>query len=112
MIEGKTGLRIELSHLRPWSFSKIQKAKKCQYEFFWRYVAKVEPLEKPEFLVLGSGVHFVLENALNIAFKRERPLNRELLYYFAENFKKEEPLADVNKIAEFFPNILRNVNGQ
>ena len=112
MIEEKTGLRIELSHLRPWSFSKIQKAKKCQYEFFWRYVAKVEPLEKPEFLVLGSGVHFVLENALNVAFKRERPLSKELLYYFAENFKKEEPLADVSKIAQFFPNILRYVNGQ
>jgi putative RecB family exonuclease len=104
--------RIELSHLRPWSFSKVQKAKRCQYEFYWNYVEKKEPVEKADFLVLGSGVHFVLENALKVAFKREKPLNRDFLFYFAENFKKEEPLADLRKITEFFPNILRFVNGQ
>ncbi|WP_163328225.1 RecB family exonuclease [Desulfurobacterium thermolithotrophum] len=104
--------RIEIKHLRPWSFSKVQKAKRCQYEFYWNYVEKKEPLERADFLVLGSGVHFVLENALNTVFERERPLSRDLLFYFAETFKKEEPLAEVNKIAEFFPNILKYVNGQ
>ena len=103
---------VELRHLRPWSFSKVQKAKRCQYEFYWNYVEKREPIEKADFLILGSGVHFVLENALKVAFKRERPLNKDLLFYFAENFKKEEPLAKLEKIVDFFPNILRYVNGQ
>jgi putative RecB family exonuclease len=103
---------VKLRHLRPWSFSKVQKAKRCQYEFYWSYVEKREPIEKADFFILGSGVHFVLENALKVAFKRERPLNKDLLFYFAENFRKEEPLAKVEKIVEFFPNILRYVNGQ
>lgn len=103
---------IELTHLRPWSFSKVQKAKRCQYEFYWRYVEKIEPLEKAEFLITGSGVHFILENALKTAFRREKPLNKELLYYFFQQFKKEEPLAEEKKIEEFFPNIIKFVNGQ
>ncbi len=105
-------MRIELKHLRPWSFSKVQKAKKCQYEFYWRYVEKVEPLEKADFLLVGSGVHFVLENALKTAFKREKPLNKDLLYYFVSLFKKDEPAVEERKIVEFFPNIIRFVNGQ
>ncbi len=108
----KEGLKVELSHLRPWSFSKVQKAKKCQYEFFFRYALKLEPLEKADFFVLGSGVHFVLERALNTAFEGREPLSKELLFQFAEKFKETEPLADIKKISEFFPNILSFVNGQ
>jgi len=103
---------IGLEHLRPWSFSKVQKAKRCQYEFYWNYVEKKEPLEKSEFLILGSGVHFVLENALNTVFKEGVPLRKELLFNFGEAFKEEEPLAQVEKIATFFPNIIKYVNGQ
>jgi len=103
---------VDITHLRPWSFSKVQKAKKCQYEFYFRYVEKLKPAEKAEFLILGSGVHYILESALNTAFKRLKPLNKELLFYFAENFKKEEPEADLKKLKEFFPNILKFVNGQ
>jgi len=108
----KEGLKVELSHLRPWSFTKVQKAKKCQYEFFFRYVEKLEPLEKADFFVLGSGVHFVLENALNTAFEGKEPLSKKLLFQFAEKFKEIEPLADLRRISEFFPNILKFVNGQ
>ncbi len=108
----KEGLKVELSHLRPWSFTKVQKAKKCQYEFFFRYVKKLEPLERADFFVLGSGVHFVLENALNTAFEGKEPLSKKLLFRFAEQFKESEPLADLKKISEFFPNILKFVNGQ
>jgi len=104
--------QVELEHLRPWSFSKVQKAKKCQYEFFFRYVEKLEPKEKADFLILGSGVHYVLENALNRVLKEGKPLRKELLFEYAEDFKKEEPLADVNSIKNFFPNIVKFVNGQ
>lgn len=107
-----TNLKVELSHLRPWSFSKVQKAKKCQYEFYFRYVAKVEPLEKADFFILGSGVHFVLENALLRALKEGKPLNRQSLLKFARTFKESEPSADIDKISQFFPNILKFVNGQ
>ena len=112
MVENRTDLIVELSHLRPWSFSKVQKAKRCQYEFFFRYVQKVEPLKRADFLLLGSGVHFVLENALNAVFKREKPLSKELLLYFAKEFKRLEPDADIKEIETFFPNVLKFVNGQ
>jgi len=105
-------LKVELPHLRPWSFSKVQKAKKCQYEFYFRYVAKAEPLEKPDFFVLGSGVHFVLENALLRALKERKPLNSNNLLDFAKAFKESEPSADLDKISYFFPNILKFVNRQ
>ena len=107
-----TSLKVELSHLRPWSFSKVQKAKKCQYEFYFRYVAKVEPLEKADFFILGSGVHFVLENALLRALKEGKPLSKSNLLDFARAFKESEPGADLEKISHFFPNILKFVNGQ
>jgi CRISPR/Cas system-associated exonuclease Cas4 (RecB family) len=103
---------IDVSHLRPWSFSKVQKAKKCQYEFFFKYVEKIEPEEKADFLILGNGVHFVLESALNVAFKRRKPINKELLYYFAKLFKEEEPEIDFKAMEAFFPNIVKFVNGQ
>ncbi len=105
-------LVIEISNLRPWSFSKVQKAKKCQYEFFFRYVEKLEPLSKADFLVLGSAVHFVLENALNRVFKEGAPLRKDHLFLFAEKFKEEEPLTDLKKVKEFFPNIIKFVNAQ
>jgi len=98
--------------LRPWSFSKVQKAKKCQYEFYFKYVERIEPKEKADFLVLGNGIHFVLENALNVAFKRKKPINKEVLYYFAKLFKREEPEIDFKTMETFFPNILKFVNGQ
>jgi len=105
-------LKVELPHLRPWSFSKVQKAKKCQYEFYFRYVAKAEPLEKADFFILGSGVHFVLENALLRVLREGKPLNENNLLEFARAFKESEPGADLNKISHFFPNILKFVNGQ
>ena len=105
-------LKVELFHLRPWSFSKVQKAKKCQYEFYFRYVEKLKPLERADFFVLGSGVHFVLENALLRALKEGKPLSEANLTDFALRFKEVEPSADVSKIAQFFPNILKFVNGQ
>ncbi|ADU95977.1 RecB family exonuclease [Thermovibrio ammonificans] len=105
-------LTVGIEHLRPWSFSKVQKAKRCQYEFFFRYVQKLEPLERADFLVLGSGVHFVLENALNAVFLRRKPLSKELLLHYARLYKEQEPLADLNRIGQFFPNILKFVNGQ
>jgi putative RecB family exonuclease len=107
-----TSLKVELSHLRPWSFSKVQKARKCQYEFYFRYVAKAEPLEKPDFFILGSGVHFVLENALLRALRDGKPLSRSNLLDFARAFKESEPKADLDRISHFFPNILKFVNGQ
>ena len=103
---------VSLSHLRPWSFSKVQKAKKCQYEFFFRYVEKLEPLTRADFLILGSGVHFVLENALNTVFKDGKPIRKELLSDFAHRFKEMEPDADLSQITPFFPNIVKFVNGQ
>ena len=103
---------VSLDHLRPWSFSKVQKAKKCQYEFFFRYVEKVEPLTRADFLILGSGVHFVLENALNTVFKEGRPIGKELLSDFASRFKEMEPEANLSLISSFFPNIVKFVNGQ
>ncbi|WP_457677505.1 RecB family exonuclease [Thermovibrio sp.] len=112
MVAGRSGLKVELSHLRPWSFTKVQKAKKCEYEFFFRYVEKLEPLERPDFFILGSGVHFVLENALNTAFEGGRAVSKELLKEFALRFKESEPLADLKKIELFFPNIIKFVNGQ
>lgn len=104
--------KIDMTHLRPWSYSKVQKAKRCQYAFYWNYVEKREPLEKADFLLLGSGVHFVLENALNVAFKMGKPPDIDMLSYFVENFKREEPRANVNEIAKFFPNVLSYVNRQ
>jgi putative RecB family exonuclease len=113
VIGGKTGVVVELSHLRPWSFSKVQKAKKCQYEFFFRYVEKLEPLRKADFLILGSAVHFVLENALNEAFNGSRAVSKSLLSQFALQFKEEvEPLTDLSQVSQFFPNILKFVNAQ
>ena len=103
---------ISVKHLRPWSFSKVQKAKKCQYEFFFRYVEKLEPLTRADFLILGSGVHFVLENALNTVFKERKPIRKELLSEFAYQFKEIEPEADLSLITSFFPNIVKFVNGQ
>ncbi len=108
----RDSLKVELSHLRPWSFSKVQKAKKCQYDFFFRYVEKIEPIEKAEFLVTGNGVHFVLENALNTVFRRKKPLGKDLLFYFLELYKRNEPEVNEKKVVEFFPNIVRFVNGQ
>ncbi len=108
----RDSLKIELLHLRPWSFSKVQKAKRCQYDFFFRYVEKVEPAEKAEFLITGNGVHFVLENALNTVFKRRKPLSKDLLYYFLELYRKSEPEINEKQVVEFFPNIIRFVNGQ
>jgi putative RecB family exonuclease len=107
-----TGLKVELSHLRPWSFSKVQKAKKCQYEFYFRYVEKLEPLEKADFFVVGSGVHFVLEGALNLAFREGKPLRKDTLFRFVEEFKLLEPAVNCDEIYPFFPNILKFVNGQ
>ena len=103
---------VSLGHLRPWSFSKVQKAKKCQYEFFFRYVERLEPLTRADFLILGSGVHFVLENALNTVFKDGKPIRKELLSDFAHRFKEMEPDADLSQITSFFPNIVKFVNGQ
>jgi len=104
--------RIEIKHLRPWSFSKVQKAKKCQYEFFFRYVEKIEPMERADFLVLGSGVHYVLENALNRVLREGKPIRRDVLIEYARDFKEIEPLADLRTIETFFPNIVKFVNGQ
>ncbi|WP_456455639.1 RecB family exonuclease [Thermovibrio sp.] len=112
MVGSREELVIGFSNLRPWSFSKVQKAKKCQYEFFFRYVEKIKPLSKADFLVLGSAVHFVLENALNRVFKEGAPLQKKHLLLFAEKFKEEEPLTDVKRVEEFFPNILKFVNAQ
>ncbi len=103
---------VSLEHLRPWSFSKVQKARKCQYEFFFRYVEKIEPLTRADFLILGSGVHYVLENALNTVFRDGKPIRKELLSDFALQFKEMEPEADVSLISSFFPNIVKFVNGQ
>lgn len=103
---------VSIFHLRPWSFSKVQKANKCQYEFFFRYVERIEPLTRADFLILGSGVHYVLENALNTVFKSGKPIKKDLLSDFASRFKEMEPEADVSVISSFFPNIVRFVNGQ
>jgi len=105
-------LRVGIEHLRPWSFSKVQKAKRCQYDFYWTYVNPQEPAEKADFFLIGSGVHFIMENALETAFKRRRPLNYDLLHYFLEEFRKVEPGVDVDSVKPFFPNILSYANAQ
>ncbi len=105
-------IKISLEHLRPWSFSKVQKAKRCQYEFYWTYVEPQEPAERAEFLLIGNGVHFILENALETVFKRKRPLNYDLLNYFLEKFRTLEPSIKKESVKPFFPNILRYANAQ
>jgi len=109
---GKTVLKIGLEHLRPWSFSKVQKAKRCQYDFYWTYVEPQEPAERAEFFLIGNGVHFILENALETVFKRKRPLNYDLLHYFLDKFKVKEPEVKEENIKPFFPNILKYANAQ
>jgi putative RecB family exonuclease len=105
-------LIVRIEHLRPWSFSKVQKAKRCQYEFFWRYVERREPLEKPEFMAIGSGVHFVIENALGFAVRNGRPVDRKLLQKFARAYADSEPVVTVESLEAFFPNIVKYVNAQ
>jgi len=112
MKKAETEKTIDLSHLRPWSFSKVQKAKRCAYDFYWSYVDKKEPAERADFFILGSGVHFILENAIETVFKRCKPLNYETLNYFFEKFRKCEPEISYEKVKPFFPNILNYVNGQ
>ncbi len=104
--------KVDICHLRPWSFSKVQKAKRCAYDFYWTYVEKQKPAERADFFVLGSGVHFILENAIETVFKRCRPLNYGLLSYFFEKFKEFEPDIPYEKVKPFFPNILNYVNSQ
>ncbi len=103
---------ITINHLRPWSFSRIQKAKRCQYDFYFTYVKKLKPAQKADFFVIGSGVHFVLENALNFIVNKGQMVNRDKLYEFACNFSDTEPLADIKDIEPFIPSIMRFVNGQ
>ncbi|WP_022847743.1 MULTISPECIES: RecB family exonuclease [unclassified Desulfurobacterium] len=103
---------IDIKHLRPWSFSKIQKAKRCAYDFYWTYVEKQEPAERADFFILGSGVHYILENAINTVFKRQKPLNYNVLKYFFEQFKQKEPSIEYERVKPFMPKILNYVNGQ
>ncbi|WP_457568545.1 RecB family exonuclease [Desulfurobacterium sp.] len=103
---------IEIKHLRPWSFSRIQKARKCTYDFYWSYVEKQKPAERADFFILGSGIHYILENAINTVFKRRKPLNYDVLKYFFEQFRHKEPSLNYEKVKPFLPKILTYANAQ
>lgn len=56
------------------TYSAMQTFLTCPRKYLWRYVEEVEPVEKPESLVLGSAVHRWLEY-----FYSQVPVDREML---------------------------------
>ncbi len=101
---------ITVADMRPWSFSRVHKAKTCPFAFYFAYVEGLEPAPKADFFKIGSGVHFLLENALRAAFLKKSYISKENLRSLLLEYLRQEPDLQEKDYEPFFHNIVRYVN--
>ena len=98
---------IQLFHLRPWSYSKLRRVTTCEFAFFWQYVLNVKP-PRSEALVIGSGIHYILEKALDESLLKGSFVGERRLKEFLSEFCEREKIKE-EKLLKFIPNISRFV---